>query len=124
MNIRIFALFFVFLGIFSSFNLNAHENGCNCLSETENSTFLGQIEDKIYVNPQAIIIYENQFYLNVSNNLMPVSGFFSDPAGIYMSVKKESEKGWTCPICGYYNPPEAMICINSNKHWIYEPEYR
>jgi hypothetical protein len=117
-------LFVCLVGILSSFDVSSHEKGCDCLSMKEYSCFIGQTEDRIYIDPEAINMIDHQFYLNVDNNLMPISGLFSDADGIYISRKRESEKGWTCPICFAYNPPGRLVCINVASHWLYEPENR
>jgi hypothetical protein len=119
--VHLFLLVCLF-GILTGFNVNAHEEGCNCLSRKEYSCFIGQSGDRIYVDPQAINIIDNQFYLNVDDNAMPISGFFSDADGIFIARKKEAEKGWTCPVCFTYNPPGPGLCINVARHWIYESE--
>ena len=92
---------------------------CECLSSREYDCFIAQVDDKIYLNPERIIIAENHFFINVENNAMPVSALYTDANGIYLSVKKESEKGWTCPVCGYYNPPERYICENVRNHRLF-----
>ena len=117
-------LFVCFIGILSSFNVSSQEKGCHCLSSKEYSCFIGQSGDRIYVDPKAIHIVDNQFYLNVDSNAMPISAFFSDANGIYISSKKESERGWYCPTCGVYNPPGQGLCVNIQNHWKWESEYR
>jgi hypothetical protein len=113
-----------FVTILSSFHLTAHEKGCDCLSAGDYSCFVSQDGDKIYLDPQAIIIIDNHFYLNVDNSPMAVSVLFSDSAGIYLSRNKESERGWTCPICGHRNPPNTFPCELSYLHFIHQPENR
>ncbi len=117
------------LGIMSIFcTCDAHENFSHCFSEKEHNCFIAQTEDKIYINPEAIIIYENKIYLNITNNPVPVSSLFSDDKGIYISKKKgkdeEEKKTWTCPTCSWENPYTSPICQNTAYHRLYEPEYR
>lgn len=113
------------LVIVSSAACEAHENVSRGLLEEEHSCFIAQREDKIYINPEAIIIHENKIYLNVDNNPITVSSIFSDDEGIYISKKKEEEKKtWTCPTCGYENPYTSPICQNIGAHRFYEPDNR
>ena len=77
---RIFHFIFTIflLGIVFNGNLNAHESEYADISINENNCFISHKRDKIYVNPQAIIIKDNNLYLNVDNKLMMISGLFSD----------------------------------------------
>jgi hypothetical protein len=61
------------LGMMSLFcTCNAHEEISHYFSEKDHNCFIAQTEDKIYINPEAIIIYENKIYLNINNNPSPV----------------------------------------------------
>lgn len=96
------------------------ENSCNC--------FIAQNGDKIYINPEAVVLYESKIYLNVDNNPILVSALFSDAGGLYISKKKEEkekkEGTWTCPTCGWTNPLTSPICEKSGQHFIYESNRR
>ncbi len=119
-----FSLLILIVGMLSS--VNSHTIEHNFLGEQHNC-FLSQIDDKIYLDPRAIIIQNNSVYLNMGGKeLLPVSGLFSDANGIYISKKRESEKRgeWECPVCGHVNSGNSPICEKVAFHFVYEPENR
>ena len=116
-------LFFVFLTSFSLSSMDSHANVHQCLSEHKFNSFIAQKGDKIYINPETIVLYENKIYLNVDNNPIPISALFSDSHGIYISKKREAkENTWVCPTCGWVNPSTSPVCQNTANHRLYEPD--
>lgn len=117
-------MFFVVIFIAAANFLHASEDEYTVFATDTQNCFIAQAGDKLYVNSKAIIITSDHFYLNVGDHLMSVSGLFADERGIFLSKNRESEKTWTCPVCGFENSYNSPICSNLRNHFKYEPEHR
>lgn len=42
-------------------------------------------EDRIYIDPQSVVISEKGIAIQINNDLIPVPGIFSDEEGLYVS---------------------------------------
>jgi len=115
---KILFLTLIFLCPFLS--LFAKESHCSCLSNIEYPCFNFQKGDNIYVNEEYLFFDNGKIYLDVAGNPMEIHNLSSDSDGVYISATKESEQGWTCPICYTYNPPGRLICINFYRHYDFD----
>jgi hypothetical protein len=66
------------------------------------------IEGKVYISPSNIYLSENQIYIRIGGELIPIQYLCCDDFGVYVSTE-EIQRGqgrhgiWTCPKCGYEN---------------------
>lgn len=86
------------------------------LSQALGDQFNQQINEKIYVEPSSIYLASDSIYLNINDNLIPISAISADANGLYVTVDLETlrefqldgrgifgDETWTCKKCGYEN---------------------
>lgn len=70
--------------------------------------------DKIYLNSGTIQIQNNEMFLCVDNDFIPLSHLEKDDEGIYFKLDEISTI-WGAAICPYCNYPiVAPFCVNPN----------
>lgn len=65
--------------------------------------------DKIYLNPGQIVVSENNIYLELDNQWVPVKAVLVDKRGVYT---KPCFLAWDCSSCGWPNNSRALVCAN------------
>lgn len=92
---------------------NEFENIVRTLQCYENEWKIDEIENRIYIKPEAILLAESQIYLIVDHFLIPLTDFHCDEVGYFLCA--EGYFSWTCCHCQYDNSYLVYACQKCKK---------
>ncbi len=99
-------------------NAPMHQNRIDLINELKKDlSNIGEIiDDKIYIKPGSISVYQSHISLNFRGLLIPVTSLSTDSNGVYISLGDFLEglwgDTWICPnpACGYENYDAVNYC--------------
>lgn len=79
----------------------------------ENEWKLDEIDNRIYIKSEAILLAKNQMYLVVDQIFIPLSDLHCDETGYFLCA--EGYFYWTCCKCNWKNSYTVFTCQNCKK---------
>jgi hypothetical protein len=74
------------------------------------------VDRKIYLNVDQIAFHDSKIFVQINDDVFPVSAVFSDLQGYYINARGVRCKSWEwkCPKsgCGRCNPLEYYTCLS------------
>ncbi|MCX6989754.1 MAG: hypothetical protein NTX49_01620 [Chlamydiae bacterium] len=89
-----------------------HENKKCSLEQNQSLAASAQRKSKIYINPEHVMFRGKDMYVSLNQNWVQTSALFSDSEGMYIF---DSQGGWTCGACNYYNTSSIWSCDRCGK---------
>lgn len=68
--------------------------------------------EKTYVRPDQISVAENQIFIHIDHQWVPITSLHADTGGIYTTDNIRDIFHWICPKCGYENGLFDKRCQN------------
>lgn len=99
-------------------NASKHQSRIDLINELKKDlSNIGEIiDDKIYIKPGSIYVYQSHIALNFRGLLIPVASLSTDSNGVYIPLEELMEglwgETWICPRkdCGYENYTAINNC--------------
>ena len=88
------------------------EDIINAINLYQEDWKIAEIGERIYINPLAIVLQENQITLVVGPFQVPIPSLYCDSYGIYMDAEMcmDGWLNWKCCKCLHFNSKHSNTC--------------